>query len=142
MFPMHGRLTRYDTKAVSDAAVRVFPDDEPELVQQHLQDEVDINTIVRRFGMTPEIPDWKARGVYGDFTGISDFESAVEKIRSVSEQFMRLSPTVREKFENDPGKLVAYAESVTPEEFDAMLAPPVPVEPLAPVSAPVAPVVP
>lgn len=120
-----GRLTRYDTKGVSEANMLVIPEDEPVLVQQHFADEVDINTIVRRFGMVNELPAWKQGGVYGDFTDVVDLESAIAKIRGVEERFMTLPPEFREKFDNDPGKLVEYAQSVTEAEFEALLRPPV-----------------
>lgn len=118
-----GRLTRYDTKVVSDENQLVFPFGEPELVQQHFAEEVDINTIVRRFGLTQELPSWKQGGVYGDFTGVVDFESAQAKIREVNDRFLTLSPEVREKFDNDPGKLVEYASGVTEAEFDEFVRP-------------------
>lgn len=111
------------------------------LVQQHFKDEVDINTIMRRFGLTRELPLGPASGVYGDFTGISDFSSAMERIEGARERFMALPPEVRERFDNDPGKLIAMASALPAAEFDALFSGNVtaPVEPVvASVTAPVA----
>lgn len=129
----------YDPKAVSDELSIDFSD-QPVLTQQHLKEEVDVNTIVRRFGLVPELPKWKGEGIYGDFTGITDFDSAVAKVYGVQQAFMGLPAELRDKFKNDPGELVRYASSVSEEEFDRFVAPVAPPEPAAP-SAPAAPVV-
>lgn len=91
------------------------------LVQQHFQDEVDINTIVRRFGLTREMPSGQAGGVYGDFSGISDYESALDAIRRAESGFMKLAPEVRERFGNDPSLLVRAAGELSEEDFKARL---------------------
>lgn len=101
------------------------------LVQQQFKDEQDVNTIVRRFGLSQVAPAAAAAGVYGDFTGIVDYESAVSVVRRAQAGFNRLPPEVREKFYNDPGELVAFAQNVPEDVFRAELG-------LAPVSAPVA----
>jgi len=85
------------------------------LVQQQFKDEVDINTIVRRFGMstTPVyVP-----GVYGDFTGIVDFESASLAVAKAEEGFMRLPAEARAKFENSPAAFLEYAARVSEAEL-------------------------
>lgn len=137
MIPEGASLRGYDAKAVSDA-VSVDTGDLT-LVQQHFKDEVDVNAIVRRFGLVPQLPAWNRQGVYGDFTGVTDFDSAVERIRSTEEAFMRLPAEVRDKFANDPAELVRYAQSVSEDEFNRFLSPasvePV-VEPVAPESTP------
>lgn len=86
-------------------------------VQQQFADEVDVNTIVRRFGITRELPMWRAGGVYGDFTGIQDYDSAVEQIDRARAAFMKLDPVVREKFGNDPGNLIRMASELSEDEF-------------------------
>lgn len=114
------------------------------IVQQHLKDEVDINTIVRRFGITREMPSGIDGGVYGDFSGIADYEDAVAAIKRANDGFMALPPEVRERFENDPGKLIEFVHEATEEqlrEFDPVPVVPASVAPAAPVVAPVAPVV-
>lgn len=109
----------YDSGAVSDAVG--VDTGEFTLVQQHFQDEVDVNTIVRRFGLTREMPFGSTAGVYGDFTGISDYESAEARVRGARDRFMTLPPEVRERFGNDPALLVRAASELTEEEFVARL---------------------
>lgn len=82
-------------------------------VQQQFAEEVDINTIIRRFGLG-QAPAY-VEGIYGDFTGVTDFYSAREAVQRAERNFMQLPVEVREKFENDPGKFLEYAEAV-PEE--------------------------
>lgn len=130
--PLGKGLRQYDAKAVSDATA-VDPGTEM-LTQQHLKEEVDVNNIVRRFGLS-ELPRWSREGVYGDFTGISDYESAREKIASVDRAFMSLPADIRDRFRNDPAELVRFAESVSEDEFEAAMAPEASSEPAAPAPA-------
>lgn len=76
------------------------------LTQQHFAEEVDINTIMRRFGATGQVAQFMSEGAYGDFTGIEDYDGALERIGRVDEAFMKLPAEVREQFGNDAGNLV------------------------------------
>lgn len=119
-------LRGYDAKAWSD--VTGIDTGDQTLVQQQFANEVDINTIVRRFGITGSMPFGQASpGVYGDFTEISDYESAMERVRKVDEGFMRLPPEVRERWDNDPGKLIRFANQLTEEDLSVPPAEPAPV---------------
>lgn len=113
------RLRAYDAHAVSlESAVHTGSES---VVQQHLVDEVDINTIVRRFGITASRPSGDVGGVYGDFTGITDFESAVEAVERAQAGFMALPAEVRERFGNDAGRLLERAQQATAEVLDGEL---------------------
>lgn len=111
-----------------------------ELTQQHFTEEVDINVIVKRFGLTGQLPTsgQAARAVYGDFTDIYDFESAVARIEEIEDRFMRLPAQFREQFENNPGRLVSFAESHSVEELEDVFGRATSPEPV--VEAPVEPV--
>lgn len=124
-------LRGYDAKAVSEATS--IDTGSESSVQQQFGQEVDINTIVRRFGISRTQPSGAAGGVYGDFTGIHDYESAQAAVDRARDGFMALPPEVREKFRNDPGAYLEHVDQMTDEELEAEYAPPV---------APVAPVVP
>lgn len=88
---------------------------EDSLVQQQFKDEVDINTIIRRFGLGGA-PAY-AQGVYGDFTGITDYWSAREAVAKAEAGFLALPAEARDKFDNDPGRFLEYAEGVTEDEM-------------------------
>lgn len=124
-----GRLG-YNHREVSAAAAIDTGDDS--LVQQAFRDEVDINTIVRRYGITRDLPFGPSGAMYGDFTGIEDFESAVALVDRARRGFESLPAEIREKFHNNPGELARFAASVSEDEFLAATNVAPPPEPPAP----------
>lgn len=96
----------YDMHAASVASGLVTP--EPTRAQQQFIEECDINTIVRRFGLTGQLPENLRVPVEGDFTGVTDFQSAMNLIRQAEAAFMELPADVRTRFRNDPHELVAF----------------------------------
>lgn len=114
---------------------------------QSAKDEVDINTIVRRFGITGAIPQNVRAPTYGDFTGVRDFHEAANAIRSAAESFMEMPAEVRSRFQNDAGKFVDFcSDEANRDEMKklGLLVPEVVVEPVEPLAVPpvVPPVVP
>jgi len=80
---------------------------------QSAKDESDINTIVRRFGLTGELPNDLAMPQSGDFTEVPDFHSAMNLVRAAQEEFMRVPAEVRARFMNDPQRLMSFLEDDT-----------------------------
>jgi len=78
------------------------------LAQQHMKDECDINIIVERFGVTGRVPVTSFEPSYGDFSGVGDYHTALNKINATMEQFMTLPAKVRAKFDHDPYQLVNF----------------------------------
>lgn len=78
------------------------------LAVQDQRDEVDINTIVRRFGLTGQLPTDLRAPEYGDFTGITDYHSAMNAVAYANEAFDAMPAEVRARFGNDPGEFVAF----------------------------------
>lgn len=98
----------YDVEAVSDeTGLRC---EEPTLAQQQFKEECDINTIVERFGLTGQLPENPSVPRYGDFTGISDFQSAMNAVRKAEADFMELPAAVRARFNHDPQQLLEFVE--------------------------------
>lgn len=81
--------------------------------QQEFAEEADINTIVRRFGLTGELPENVRIPQSGDFTGVTDYHSALNLIREADEGFMELPAELRARFEHDPGRLMAFLEDAS-----------------------------
>lgn len=106
----------YDVDEASDASGLSCP--EPTLTQQHCKDECDINYIVERFGVTGELPvDPHARKpTYGDFTGVYDYQSALNAVMAADEAFMALPAKLRERFDNDPALFVDFCSSTDPQD--------------------------
>lgn len=96
----------YDKDEVSNETGLACQD--KSLAQQHMKDECDINVIVERFGVTGRVPVTQFEPTYGDFTGVSDYHTALNKINATEERFMTLPAKIRAKFEHDPYKLVNF----------------------------------
>lgn len=99
----------YDPDAVSEETGLVC-DPEEGRTQQSFAEECDINTIVRRFGLTGEMPQNLRMPVSGDFTGVTDFQTAMNAVRQAQEAFMELPGEMRARFDNDPQKLISFLE--------------------------------
>lgn len=78
------------------------------LAKQSFAEEVDINTIVRRFGLTGQLPVGMRAPTYGDFTGVIDFQTAMNAVALANEAFDALPAEVRVRFHNDPQEFVVF----------------------------------
>lgn len=99
----------YDVDLASQESGIAFDPDEG-LTQQSFAEECDINTIVKRFGLTGEVPSNLSMPVSGDFTGVSDFHSAMNMVVRAQEEFMKLPADLRKRFGHDPQELMAFLE--------------------------------
>jgi len=96
----------YDTNAASDESGLACKD--PSLAVQADLVPSDINTILRNFGVTGRLPMTNKAPTYGDFTGIFDFQSAVNAVNAATDAFMELPADVRKRFDNDPQQFVDF----------------------------------
>lgn len=123
----------YDMSAASDESGLKCEDET--LAIQSARDESDINTIVRRFGLTGELPSDVSMPQSGDFVGIGDFHSAMNLVRQAQDEFLRVPADIRARFNNDPARFMAFVEdgsNVDEARKLGLLREPVPVpEPLA-----------
>lgn len=83
---------------------------EPSMAQQHFKDECDINQIMARYQRTGILTDnpGSLRPLFGDFSNVSDFQSAQNAILDVNDSFMSLPSSIRARFNNDPGYLLEF----------------------------------
>lgn len=82
---------------------------EESLTQQQFKEECDVNNILakyRKTGMVSHLA--KHQGDFGDFSGIEDYQSALDKTMRAQESFMALPSELRSKFQNDPAQLIAF----------------------------------
>ena len=86
---------------------------------QSAEEEANINTIVRRFGISGELPNKVAMPVSGDFTNIPDFHTAMNLVRQAQEEFVRVPAEIRARFNNDPGRFMAFFDD--PVNYDEAL---------------------
>lgn len=96
----------YDTMAASNKSGLLCRDES--LAVQDQKDEVDINTIVRRFGLTGQLPEDVRAPQYGDFIGITSYHDAMNSIAAAHESFEAMPAEVRSRFNNDPGQFVDF----------------------------------
>lgn len=85
--------------------------EEPSLAQQHFKDECDINNILRQFNITGLLPEQTLSPRYGDFTGISDYHTAMNRVIAVQDEFEALPAQIRARFDNDPAQLIEFMEN-------------------------------
>lgn len=82
--------------------------DDPSKAVQSQKEEADINTIVRRFGLTGQLPQGVRVPTYGDFDAAIDFKSAQLAIISARQSFEAMPADVRERFANDPQRFLEF----------------------------------
>lgn len=99
----------YDTFAASNESGLACED--ASLAQQQFKDETDINNILRQFNVTGQLPNAPVSPRYGDFTGISDFKTALDRINATYEEFESLPAELRARFDNDPAALIDFLDN-------------------------------
>ena len=81
------------------------------LAQQHYKEECDINTILQKFNITGLLPEQPLSPRYGDFTGIGDYHTAMNRVIAVQDEFEALPAQIRARFDNDPANLIEFLEN-------------------------------
>jgi phage internal scaffolding protein len=99
----------YDKEEVSNDTGLLCQD--VSLAQQHMKDECDINVIIERFGVTGELPNAPVSPQYGDFSGVTDYHSALNQINATMDDFMALPAKLRVRFDHDPVKLLEFLQN-------------------------------
>lgn len=96
----------YDNAQVSKETGLSCP--EPSKAVQSQKEESDINTIVRRFGLTGQLPQNIRMPQYGDFTGVQTYQDCLNAVLEADKAFMALPANVRERFNHSPEKFVEF----------------------------------
>lgn len=100
--------TQYDKRPVV-ASDLSFEGDKGVTKQSDAKD-CDINAIFKRYERTGQLPDMIVRdGSYGDFSEVPTYQEALNIVIRAKEQFMALDAGVRNRFDNDPAKFLAFA---------------------------------
>lgn len=82
--------------------------DDPSRAKQSEYENTDINVIVKRFNATGNMPISPLKPEYGDFTGVSDYQSALHELMDAQDAFFELPADIRKKFSNNPGEFVDF----------------------------------
>lgn len=95
--------------------------EEPSLTDQSQYKDTDINNIVRRYQTTGLLDSPGAVPFetlqYGDATLLPDYQTALDLVNSVHEEFSSLPSEVREKFGHDPMQLLDALQDPTKKEM-------------------------
>lgn len=87
------------------------------LTKQGFKDQCDMNGIVERARTTGMLTHVNARSpMYGDVSNVSDYKDALLVVNRANECFMALPSKVRERFSNDPNRMVEFLSN--PANFD------------------------
>lgn len=73
--------------------------------------EVDINNIMKRIEKTGMLPTLSnGQPFYGDVSEFGGLQEAIMKVQEADELFMSLPAQVRERFDNDPVRMIEFLE--------------------------------
>lgn len=106
MNPFVRTAYNYDMNEAGDESGLECKD--PTLAQQQFKDEVDINNLVEKYKLNGEMPQLEKLPEYGDFTGIFDYQTAMNAIVAADRDFMSLPAKLRIRFNNDPNEFVNF----------------------------------
>ena len=96
----------YDVMEVSDATG--LSCGEPSKTVQDGRDDADINVIMERYARTGQFKPPANMPQYGDFTAVSDFQSALNMVMAAESGFMELPAKLRARFHNNPADLLEF----------------------------------
>lgn len=108
----HALRTEYDDEQEMYSEMSALTCTDESRAIQSQAEEADINTIVRRFGITGHLPVVDRPMYAGDFSDVDDFQSAMNAVRRGEEAFMALPAEVRTEFRNDPQRYFEFCTEV------------------------------
>lgn len=105
------------------------------------RDDADINKIINRFQKSGQLPPtFRGEPFYGDVSEFGDLQDSLMKINEANELFMSYPATIRERFENDPAKLIDFLADDNnrkeAEELGLIVPRPVETPPVPPAESP------
>ncbi len=80
----------------------------PGRTKQSFREESNINYIVERWGTENLAAQNQTMGHYGDFSEVATFQEAQDQIIKAAQGFENLPSRLRERFGNDPGRLLDF----------------------------------
>lgn len=81
---------------------------DPSRTVQDGKEDADINVIMERYARTGVFQPPANLPQYGDFSGVTDFQSALNLVIQAEEGFMQLPAKLRSRFHNDPAALLEF----------------------------------
>ena len=82
---------------------------EPSLTKQSFADECNIPNMVAKYMKSGQMPRLNPKTpMYCDTTGIGDYQSSLDTVRSAEAMFMALPAKIRSQFDNNPPEIVRF----------------------------------
>lgn len=83
---------------------------EESLTNQADAQEADINIIVKKYGITGQMPQVTGlQPLYGEFTDANDYRTMLDKVNAAKDAFQEIPAHIRKEFDNDPAKFIQFA---------------------------------
>lgn len=90
---------------------------EPSKTDQQWKDDVDVNSILRKFQKTGQLTHFaKVQGQYGDVSNIPDLDQAMQQIVDAKEAFQGLPSAIRARFGNDPSQMLQFLQDTSNDD--------------------------
>lgn len=83
------------------------------LTKQAFREECDINVLMDRYqrtGILPGDPSRRAAGGFVDVSDVGSYQECLAVVAKANEAFAALPARVRERFKNDPARMVLFVE--------------------------------
>lgn len=108
--PLEYDTHRYDDGV--DCSIDLYTGEElPSMTKQAFAEECDINSIMRRYETTGTVDHINRREpAYGDFTDVKSYHEAANVVIAAEAAFADLPAKVRDRFGNDPAKLMEFLQ--------------------------------
>lgn len=95
----------------------------PSRTKQEFRDQQDVNNIVKRFKKIHGVElmtylKTASGGQYGDFSGVVDYQTALEQVNRANAAFEALPAILRKRFDNDPAQFLDFC--MNPSNLDEM----------------------
>lgn len=82
----------------------------PSRTNQSFKEQSDVNNIMRQYQKTGELPLSKKIGQYLDGTTVPEYQQAIQTVMDANSAFEQLPAKLRDRFNNDPAKLLAFVQ--------------------------------
>lgn len=98
-------------KANGKVKVQLMFDGSDGKTKQEFKDQCQIQSILNKYQKTGMVTHLaKHHAQYGDFSNISDFQSAMSAVANAVDTFESLPSSIRKRFNNDPRSLLGFIE--------------------------------
>lgn len=102
------QITKDNTKV--DASENKTDKRDAVVVQKHHKDDVDLNVILARYGVTDlsQLPRVTDPRYYGDFTNAPTFREILDVTHDATMKFQQLPAKIRKRFNDSPAELALW----------------------------------